>query len=122
MFGICYGMQTMAHQLGGSVQCSLEREFGYAQIELVDKSPLVEAIEDAVSESGAPLLDVWMSHGDKVEAIPEGFHTVAKPLTALMRQWRTKSVNSTGFSFTLKYAYPSGHAYAGALCQWYLRL
>ncbi|MFD2631637.1 glutamine-hydrolyzing GMP synthase [Idiomarina piscisalsi] len=78
VLGVCYGMQTMAHQLGGSVQCSLEREFGYAQIELVEKSPLFEAIEDAVSESGAPLLDVWMSHGDKVEAIPEGFHTVAK--------------------------------------------
>ena len=78
VFGICYGMQTMAHQLGGSVQCSLEREFGYAQIELVEQSPLFKAIEDAVSESGAPLLDVWMSHGDKVEMIPEGFHTVAK--------------------------------------------
>lgn len=78
VLGVCYGMQTMAHQLGGSVQGSLEREFGYAQIELVEKSPLFEAIEDAVSESGAPLLDVWMSHGDKVDAIPEGFHTVAK--------------------------------------------
>jgi len=78
VFGVCYGMQTMAHQLGGSVQCSLEREFGYAQIELVESSPLFEAIEDAVSDDGAPLLDVWMSHGDKVEAIPEGFHTVAK--------------------------------------------
>ncbi|PYE33165.1 GMP synthase (glutamine-hydrolysing) [Idiomarina fontislapidosi] len=77
VLGVCYGMQTMAHQLGGSVQGSLEREFGYAQIELVTESPLFEAIEDAVSEDGKPLLDVWMSHGDKVEAIPEGFHTVA---------------------------------------------
>ncbi|RUO80288.1 GMP synthase (glutamine-hydrolyzing) [Idiomarina tyrosinivorans] len=78
VLGVCYGMQTMAQQLGGSVQGSLEREFGYAQVELVEKSPLFAAIEDAVSDSGNPLLDVWMSHGDKVEAIPEGFHTVAK--------------------------------------------
>lgn len=78
VLGVCYGMQTMAHQLGGSVQGSLEREFGYAQIEMVKQSPLFEAIEDAVSDSGAPLLDVWMSHGDKVDAIPDGFHTVAK--------------------------------------------
>lgn len=78
VFGICYGMQTMAHQLGGSVEGSMEREFGYAQIELLTDSKLTHGIEDAISAGGRALLDVWMSHGDKVVAIPEGFETVAK--------------------------------------------
>ncbi|MED5524642.1 MAG: glutamine-hydrolyzing GMP synthase [Pseudomonadota bacterium] len=78
VFGICYGMQTMAHQLGGSVEGSMEREFGYAQIELLTDSKLTHGIEDAIGAEGRALLDVWMSHGDKVVAIPEGFETVAK--------------------------------------------
>ncbi|WP_115717748.1 glutamine-hydrolyzing GMP synthase [Gallaecimonas mangrovi] len=78
VFGICYGMQTMAHQLGGAVEGSMEREFGYAQIELLTDSKLTHGIEDAVNDQGVALLDVWMSHGDKVVAIPEGFSTVAK--------------------------------------------
>ena len=78
VLGICYGMQTMAHQLGGAVEDSMEREFGYAQIEVLADSPLTHAIEDAVSHDGKALLDVWMSHGDKVVAIPDGFTTVAK--------------------------------------------
>ncbi|ROQ28632.1 glutamine-hydrolyzing GMP synthase [Gallaecimonas pentaromativorans] len=78
VFGICYGMQTMAHQLGGSVEGSMEREFGYAQIELLTDSKLTQGIEDAIGAEGRALLDVWMSHGDKVVAIPEGFETVAK--------------------------------------------
>ena len=78
VLGICYGMQTMAEQLGGSVESSNHKEFGYAAVEVVNKSALFNAIEDSVSASGNALLDVWMSHGDKVSAIPEGFVTVAK--------------------------------------------
>lgn len=78
VFGICYGMQTMAHQLGGAVESSMEREFGYAQIELLADSKLTHGIEDAIGAEGRALLDVWMSHGDKVVAIPQGFETVAK--------------------------------------------
>ena len=78
VFGICYGMQTMAQQLGGAVLGSDKREFGYAQVEVIKPSPLLDQIEDAVSETGAALLDVWMSHGDKVSAIPEGFDTIAQ--------------------------------------------
>ncbi|MGB2078912.1 MAG: glutamine-hydrolyzing GMP synthase [Vibrio sp.] len=81
VFGICYGMQTMSEQLGGQVAGSNEREFGYAQVELVSECALFDKIEDAISEDGKPLLDVWMSHGDKVVEIPEGFQKVAKTQT-----------------------------------------
>jgi len=78
VLGICYGMQTMAEQLGGGVQSSEHKEFGYAAVEVVSQSALFKNIEDHVDASGNALLDVWMSHGDKVSSIPEGFVTVAK--------------------------------------------
>jgi len=77
VLGVCYGMQTMAQQLGGKVEGSSEREFGYAQVEVRTQSALTRDIEDAISAGGKPLLDVWMSHGDKVTAIPSDFVTVA---------------------------------------------
>ncbi|MFP1737637.1 glutamine-hydrolyzing GMP synthase [Lonsdalea quercina] len=77
VLGVCYGMQTMAMQLGGKVEGSNQREFGYAQVEVKSASALVRDIQDTVSAAGEPLLDVWMSHGDKVTAIPQGFETVA---------------------------------------------
>ncbi|UAA39442.1 glutamine-hydrolyzing GMP synthase [Paraneptunicella aestuarii] len=87
VLGICYGMQTMAEQLGGKVQGSTEREFGYAQIELIGKSNLFSRIEDHVNADGLAALDVWMSHGDKVVEMPEGFECIAKtascPLAAI---------------------------------------
>ena len=78
VLGICYGMQTMAEQLGGGVQSSEHKEFGYAAVEVIEQSALFKNIEDHISAKGNALLDVWMSHGDKVSAIPEGFVTVAK--------------------------------------------
>lgn len=78
VLGICYGMQTMSEQLGGSVEVSDEREFGYAQVEVVSESALLKNIEDAITSNGNALLDVWMSHGDKVNAIPADFKTVAR--------------------------------------------
>ncbi|WP_444931858.1 glutamine-hydrolyzing GMP synthase [Microbulbifer sp. SSSA002] len=77
VLGICYGMQTMAHQLGGSVQGSDVREFGYAQVKVEGQSKLLSDIKDHVTEDGSALLDVWMSHGDKVVAMPEGFELLA---------------------------------------------
>ena len=77
VLGVCYGMQTMAMQLGGHVEGSNEREFGYAQVEVQTESALIRDIQDALSDNSKPLLDVWMSHGDKVTAIPSDFVTVA---------------------------------------------
>ncbi|WP_311568624.1 glutamine-hydrolyzing GMP synthase [Photobacterium arenosum] len=77
VLGVCYGMQTMAEQLGGKVAGSHVREFGYAQVEVVEPTALLKNIEDAVAEDGNALLDVWMSHGDKVVEIPADFVKVA---------------------------------------------
>ncbi|MBU2068717.1 MAG: glutamine-hydrolyzing GMP synthase [Gammaproteobacteria bacterium] len=81
VLGICYGMQTMAEQLGGKVQGSDMREFGYAQVEVVAENDLFAKIEDHVGGNGNALLDVWMSHGDKVVQVPEGFITCASTTT-----------------------------------------
>ena len=82
VLGICYGMQTMSHQLGGAViKGEGEGEFGYAKVEVQAESAFFNSIEDAISEQGKPLLDVWMSHGDKVSAIPADFITVANTAT-----------------------------------------
>ena len=78
VLGICYGMQTMAHQLGGAVQGSDKREFGYAQVELLKATQLFDKIEDEINPKGNALLDVWMSHGDKVMEVPAGFETIAQ--------------------------------------------
>jgi GMP synthase (glutamine-hydrolysing) len=77
VLGICYGMQTMTEQLGGKVEASDHREFGYAQVRAHGHSSLLKNIEDHTSEEGYGLLDVWMSHGDRVIALPEGFKRIA---------------------------------------------
>ena len=81
VLGICYGMQTMSMQLGGAVETSDEREFGYAQVEIRETCELFRGIQDMLDDNGKPLLDVWMSHGDKVTAIPSDFVTVASTET-----------------------------------------
>ena len=77
VLGICYGMQTMTQQLGGKVETSTHREFGYAQIRARGHSKLLSGIEDHLSEEGFGLLDVWMSHGDRVVDLPDGFKLIA---------------------------------------------
>ena len=77
VLGICYGMQTMAEQMGGKVAASGLREFGHARVRARGHSILLRDIQDATNEEGHGLLDVWMSHGDKVEALPEGFKVIA---------------------------------------------
>ncbi|RBP77966.1 glutamine-hydrolyzing GMP synthase [Marinomonas rhizomae] len=77
VFGICYGMQTMAEQLGGKVQGSEIREFGYAQIRKHEGPALFDEIQDHIANNGVALLDVWMSHGDKVSTMPEDFTLMA---------------------------------------------
>ncbi|RFC30849.1 MAG: GMP synthase (glutamine-hydrolyzing) [Candidatus Nitrotoga sp. MKT] len=77
VLGICYGMQTMAAQLGGEVEVGLVREFGYAEIRARGHSKLFCDIQDRINEAGHGLLDVWMSHGDKVTLLPPGFMVIA---------------------------------------------
>lgn len=77
VLGICYGLQTMAEQLGGKVASSGHREFGYAQIRARGHSRLFKNIEDHTSPEGYGLLDVWMSHGDRVVELPPGFTLIA---------------------------------------------
>jgi GMP synthase (glutamine-hydrolysing) len=81
VLGVCYGMQTMAAQLGGQVQGSSEREFGYAQVEVLQATALFEAIEDSLHSNGNAQLDVWMSHGDKVVVAPQSFTVIAQTPT-----------------------------------------
>jgi GMP synthase (glutamine-hydrolysing) len=77
VLGICYGMQTMAAQLGGKVERGAVREFGYAEVRARGHSALLKDIQDRVNAEGHGLLDVWMSHGDKVTALPPGFKVIA---------------------------------------------
>ena len=77
VLGICYGMQTMSAQLGGKVSASTHREFGFAQVRARNHSALLKDIEDHVTEEGFGILDVWMSHGDKVDELPAGFVCIA---------------------------------------------
>jgi GMP synthase (glutamine-hydrolysing) len=82
VLGICYGMQTMAAQLGGQVLAAAQREFGYAQLEVHGHSLLLKNIEDEITQSGTALLDVWMSHGDQVVVLPPDFKMISSTNTA----------------------------------------
>ncbi|MEK9778356.1 MAG: glutamine-hydrolyzing GMP synthase, partial [Methylophilaceae bacterium] len=77
ILGICYGMQTLINQFGGKVETSSKREFGYAEIRAHGHSKLFKDIQDKSNDEGHGLLDVWMSHGDKVTDIPQNFKVIA---------------------------------------------
>ena len=77
VLGICYGMFTMAVQLGGEVEASSHREFGYAEVRARGHTELLQGIEDFSTAEGHGMLKVWMSHGDKVTALPPGFKLMA---------------------------------------------
>jgi GMP synthase (glutamine-hydrolysing) len=77
VLGICYGMFTMAVQLGGQVEASMHREFGYAELRVHGHTRLLQGIEDFSTAEGHGMLKVWMSHGDKVTALPSGFKLMA---------------------------------------------
>jgi GMP synthase (glutamine-hydrolysing) len=77
VLGICYGMQTMAQQLGGKVEAGKVREFGFAEVRARGHARLLEGIEDGRNAEGHGLLKVWMSHGDKVVEMPPGFKLMA---------------------------------------------
>jgi GMP synthase (glutamine-hydrolysing) len=92
VLGICYGMQAMAAQLGGQVESASRREFGAAQIRPTAASRLLDGLEDNRDASGRRVLDVWMSHGDHVVAVPPGFNVIAAsdnaPLAAIADESR----------------------------------
>lgn len=92
VLGICYGMQTMAAQLGGQVESASRREFGAAQIRPTVASRLLDGLEDNRDAAGRRVLDVWMSHGDHVVAVPPGFSVIAAsdnaPLAAMADESR----------------------------------
>lgn len=77
VLGICYGMQTMAHQLGGLVTSGHQREFGPADVRAHGHTTLLEGIQDYKTPEGHGMLQVWMSHGDKVTELPHGFKLMA---------------------------------------------
>ncbi len=99
VLGICYGMQTMAMQLGGKVESSTHREFGYAQIRARGHSSLLRDIEDHATEEGYGLLDVWMSHGDRVAELPEGFKVIASTDSAPFAGMADESRHFYGVQF-----------------------
>jgi GMP synthase (glutamine-hydrolysing) len=90
ILGICYGMQTMAAQLGGVVETSNIREFGHAKICLREKTTLLNHIQDNINDNSHEFLDVWMSHGDKVTTLPVGFKIMASndaaPIAAMANE------------------------------------
>ncbi len=99
LLGICYGMQTMAVQLGGSVASSSVREFGYAELTLHRHSCLLDNIEDRTTPAGDALLDVWMSHGDKVTALPPGFKVICETRNAPIAGMADESRHWYGVQF-----------------------
>jgi GMP synthase (glutamine-hydrolysing) len=92
VLGICYGMQTMAAQLGGAVEAGSVREFGYAEVRARGHGKLLSGIADSIAPQGQGLLDVWMSHGDKVITMPPGFSLMASneatPIAGMMDESR----------------------------------
>ncbi|WP_426114294.1 glutamine-hydrolyzing GMP synthase [Massilia sp. PWRC2] len=92
VLGICYGMQTMAQQLGGKVENGSVREFGYAEVRARGHTALLDGINDFVTDEGHGMLKVWMSHGDKVLAMPPGFklmgNTPSCPIAAMADEER----------------------------------
>ena len=92
VLGICYGMQAMAAQLGGSVENGLVREFGYAEVRARGHTALLKDIADITTPDGEGILKVWMSHGDKVIKMPDGFSLMAStpscPIAAMADESR----------------------------------
>jgi len=99
VLGICYGMQTMAAQLGGDVETSSHHEYGYAQVRARNHSALLREIEDHTSPEGYGLLDVWMSHGDRVNVLPQGFTVIAETDNAPLAGMADESRRFYGLQF-----------------------
>jgi len=99
VLGICYGMQAMASQLGGEVESADHHEYGYAQVRARGHSRLLKDIEDHASSEGYGLLDVWMSHGDRVSLLPDGFSVIAETDNAPLAGMADESRSFYGLQF-----------------------
>ena len=99
VLGICYGMQAMAAQLGGQVEASAHREFGYALVQPTASNRLLEGLADVAHPDGVPALNVWMSHGDRVARLPEGFSAIARSANAPLAGMADESRNFYGLQF-----------------------
>jgi GMP synthase (glutamine-hydrolysing) len=99
LLGICYGMQTMAAQLGGCVSSSNVCEFGYAELSINKSNKLLSTISPKVSESNEHLLDVWMSHGDKVTELPPEFDVICTTPNTPIAGMENKAKNWYGLQF-----------------------
>jgi len=99
ILGICYGMQTLVEQLGGKVESSRHCEFGYAQLTVKQPDILFAGITDHKQDNQTALLDVWMSHGDRVIALPDGFTAVASSDNAPFAAISNESKHYYGLQF-----------------------
>ena len=99
VFGICYGMQTMTAQMGGKVENADHHEYGYAQVRARGHTKLLRDIEDHTTEEGYGMLDVWMSHGDRVVEWPEGFKLMASTESAPVAGIANEEKNFYGVQF-----------------------
>lgn len=99
VLGICYGMQTMAAQLGGKVINAAEHEYGYAQVRARGHTELLRDIEDHVTSEGHGLLDVWMSHGDRVDVMPSDFKLMASTESCPIAGMANESKHFYGIQF-----------------------
>ncbi len=99
ILGICYGMQTIARQLGGVVENVGKSEFGYAHVRARGHTELLRDIQDSVTEEGHGMLDVWMSHGDRVAELPPGFKLMASTESAPIAGMADESRKIYGLQF-----------------------
>ena len=99
ILGICYGMQTMAVQLGGEARSAKKAEFGFAKIRARNHSKLLVGIEDEINSQGHGLLDVWMSHGIEVTKLPEGFELIAATDNCPIAGFANNNKNYFGLQF-----------------------
>ena len=99
VLGICYGLQAMAMQLGGEVSHAQHREFGYAEVRARGHTRLLDGIEDFQTGDGHGMLKVWMSHGDQVTSLPDGFKVMASTASCPIAGMADESRHFYGVQF-----------------------
>lgn len=110
VLGICYGMQAMAEQLGGKVDKAAKREFGHAKLKIENADTLLKNIEDSVDAAGDAFINVWMSHGDHVTQLPEGFQAICSTENAPFAGMANTEQQFYGLQFHPEVTHtPQGH-------------